>query len=127
MISKEKALDKFGKVLVEKVRDEAIDVMCLVLRGQMNSQESKELYAEARFLSPEQINLVERFIRHTVDNTLHHFLWMIEQEDDVDLVVYETDDKKPISLKEISDGLCGEPYTEDGWIERFSQFPPSIK
>lgn len=30
------------------------------------------------------------------------------------------------NLAEISDGLCGELYTDDGWIGRFSQHKTSI-
>ena len=39
---------------------------------------------------------------------------MIEQNDDIKVLVGEND------LKEMSDGLEGELYTEDGWIERLS-------
>ena len=31
------------------------------------------------------------------------------------------------NLAELSDGLCGELYGEDGWIERFSGYPASLK
>ncbi|MDF2859636.1 MAG: hypothetical protein K0Q87_5487 [Neobacillus sp.] len=54
-----------------------------------------------------------------VDTTLHHLLWTFEQNELIDINVANGDSKQ-ISIKEISDGLAGELYTEDGWISRFS-------
>ena len=60
-----------------------------------------------------------------VDNCLHYFLYMFEEyQDEIDLV-FADGDKKHI-LAEISDGLSGELYTEDGWIEKYSEYPTSI-
>jgi hypothetical protein len=51
---------------------------------------------------------------------------MIENSEEFDLIKTSNSGNE-LSLREISDGLCGELYTEDGWIERFSKYPPSIK
>lgn len=40
---------------------------------------------------------------------------LIEQNDDIKVMVGDND------IKEDSDGLEGELYTEDGWINRFSK------
>ena len=53
-----------------------------------------------------------------VDITLHYFLWFIETNEDIDLQL--TTDKGLISLNNISDGLAGELYAKDGWMDQFS-------
>lgn len=53
-----------------------------------------------------------------VDTTLHHLLWTVEQEDLIEFTFKEDD--QIVNINEISDGLAGELYTEDGWISRFS-------
>ncbi|MDE6209993.1 MAG: hypothetical protein K2M73_10030 [Lachnospiraceae bacterium] len=47
-------------------------------------------------------------------NVLDSFLFMVEQHEDICLL-YDN-----INLNEESDGLSGELYTEDGWIEKYS-------
>ena len=45
-----------------------------------------------------------------------------EYQDEMRLVVKDQDDAEH-SLVDISDGLCGELYTEDGWIEKYTKYP----
>ena len=44
---------------------------------------------------------------------------MVEQNNRVKLLV--NDEEGYADIKQISDGLAGEFYTEDGWIEKFSE------
>ena len=43
-------------------------------------------------------------------------LFMIEGDPELQLIFQGVD------LKEVSDGLSGELYTEDGWIQKFSEY-----
>ncbi|MBP1937641.1 hypothetical protein [Paenibacillus sediminis] len=51
---------------------------------------------------------------------MSQFLWFLEEEDSVD-ITFDNGSGETISIKEISDGLKGELFTEDGWISRFSR------
>lgn len=51
---------------------------------------------------------------------------MIEQNEEYDLIKYTDDEKSFVSLRDISDGLSGELYTEDGWIEKFSTYKTTV-
>lgn len=66
-------------------------------------------------LSSDDIEIVIWLIPEIVDVSLHNMLFMIEENDDIELL-FENE-----NLKEISDGLAGELYTEDGWIDKFSK------
>ena len=121
----QKILDQFGALLVREVRDSTVRVHSLIMDGKMNSKENLELHQLVASESSEKREIAERYVRNAVDNAIHNFLWMIEQYEEFDLIYRDGD--KVISLRDISDGLCGEPLTEEGWIARFSKYPPSIE
>lgn len=112
-----KLLDLFGEKLIQSVRDEAIEQWEMTIEGKMRSEDSQILFK--LIANSGQSDLINELIPQIVDTTLHHLLWTLEQDDLIDISVSE-DDKK-VSLKELSDGLAGELYTEDGWISRFSK------
>lgn len=108
-------LDYFGKILIENVRDRSINQMELRINGRMKDEDSKKIYSRIQQLNKEQVELIEEMIPKIIDLTLHNMLFMFEQYPEIKLLI-EKDD-----LNEESDGLAGELYTEDGWIERFSK------
>jgi hypothetical protein len=126
-MSKEQILDEFGRLLISFVRDNVLDINDLIISGHMGGKENRDLYEKIKHLDEDNQELVRQFSKQAIDGTIHYFLWMIEQYEDYDLVKYSQESSQPISLRDISDGLCGELHTEDGWIERFSKYPPSIK
>jgi hypothetical protein len=114
-----KPLDLFGEILMEKVRDFTIEVWEKTIKGEMKSEESQKLH---RLISDSgQSELIKDLVPEIVDTTLHNLLWMLEQEELINVTVNVDGDEKQASLKEESDGLAGELYTEDGWIYRFSK------
>ncbi|TAA72665.1 epimerase [Planococcus salinarum] len=119
MSNHKEALDFFGKVLIEQVRDESIEDWERILGGKMKDEESQQLFNEVQSLHSEQLQLIMKLIPKVVDSTLHHFLWTLEQEEEVNIVI-TLEEENPINIRENSDGLAGELYTEDGWISRFS-------
>lgn len=68
-----------------------------------------------------QSELIKDLVPEIVDTTIHNLLWTLEQEEMIDVTVNVDVDGKLASLKDVSDGLAGELYTEDGWIFRFSK------
>lgn len=118
-------LNHFGKTLVEEVFDQAFTRMGDILEGNVKALTLTHLHEHLIDKEISREEAMKKAIRESITSTLHSFLWMIDQSNDFDLVAYK--DGKTISLKEISDGLCGELYTKDGWIERFSKYPSSVK
>jgi len=112
-------LDKFGKTLMSKVRDSAIRNWDMILDGRMKGDMANNIRQELSTFSDEQRELVYRLIPNIVDTTLHYLLWAIEQEHSIE-VIQSLDNNDRADVAEISDGLPGELYTKEGWIERFS-------
>ena len=119
--NKEKLLEAFGKSYVSEIRDIVFRQFIKTINNKMKSESDKKLFSVFQEITEEQNKKICDCVLSTLDSSLHHFLWMIEQSDDFDLIA-KTEDGN-ISLKEISDGLCGELYSNEGWISKYSEYP----
>lgn len=114
-MSEKAILDKFGKALIRSVRDRSIEKFDKISTGSLKSQKALELHEITKQFNDEQKKAIRQLVIETIDNSLFNFLDMIEQnEDDINLIVSGKD------INKLSDGLSGELFTEDGWIEKFS-------
>ncbi|WP_291581529.1 hypothetical protein [Clostridium sp. UBA6640] len=107
-------LEYFGERLMREVRDETISSLDRMLDGNMKGLTAQQVKEKISMFNEEQLSVIKWLIFKITDLSLHNLLVMIEQNDDIKVLVEEN------NIKEISDGLDGELYTEDGWIERFS-------
>lgn len=116
----ENILDEFGKILITEVRDGTIDSMNKMIDGTMKGTTAKLIRKKIAILNNEQIEILKWLIPEIVDFSLDSMLFMFEGHPDLQLVFQGVD------LKEVSDGLSGELYTEDGWIQKFSKYDELI-
>ena len=108
-------LDDVGRSLMDFVRDGVLADMNHILAGTAKAPELQDLSAAA-IANPDQ-DMLQTLVRQSVDDTIHHLLWWLEQPDcPVRLMTRDGRD-----LAEISDGLPGELYSDRGWIARFSK------
>ncbi|AIQ54615.1 hypothetical protein [Paenibacillus sp. FSL R7-0331] len=126
MNAKEK-LDMFGELVINQVRDSTIEQWEKMLTGQLKSKRAVNVYEEAKSkLDGPALEMVMGLVNQIVDSTLHNFLELFEQEEKIKLLFMGSGSKEDtgeVEIKEISDGLAGELYTEDGWILKYSQKP----
>ena len=108
-------LDYFGKRLIEEVRDRVIRGMKLRMQGQMKDIDSKKLEENISVLNENGRQIIENIIQQTVDLALHNILCLIDEDKYINITVNGK------SISDVSDGLSGELYTEDGWIQRYSK------
>ena len=116
----EDVLNEFGKILITEVRDGTIDSMNKMIDGTMKGTIAKLIRKKIAILNNEQIEILKWLIPEIVDFSLDSMLFMFEGHPDLQLVFQGVD------LKEVSDGLSGELYTEDGWIQKFSEYDELI-
>ena len=109
-----KKLNDFGKYIIQEVRDITIDEINIIIDNNLNGEYLEEFYNVISYLFSEERNLIKNLVPRIVDTTLHYMLFMIEQHQEISLN-FENEE-----LKDISDGLCGELYGNDGWIRKFS-------
>lgn len=108
-------LDYFGSKLMKEVRDETISSLDMIIDGTMKGITAQQVREKISIFNEEQLIIIKWLIPKITDLSVHNLLMMIEQNDDIKVMVDDND------IKEESDGLEGELYTEDGWISRFSK------
>lgn len=119
IIMSEKALDNFGEILIREVRDKTIMNWKKMLDGRMKGNTAQQVIEKLDCFTDQQIKILEWMLCKFADNQLHNLLFMLEENSNIDLTIDESGKKQ--NIRELSDGLAGELYTEDGWIARFSK------
>lgn len=113
-------LDKFGQLLVTYSRDNALEVVEWVLDGKMKSANHSRISALLMDITDEQRKAIHELSVLTFNEVIFNFFEMLEHNPEFQLI-YKSDDKC-LNLIELSDGLFGELFDEDGWIDRYSKF-----
>lgn len=108
-------LNDFGKVFIRDVRDRTIEDIDSLISGKYKTQKAINLSKFFSSLDSSTKLFFNEMIPIIVDYCLNNTLEMFEQNEDIELLM------KNQNINLISDGLAGELYTEDGWIQRFSQ------
>ena len=108
-------LEEFGKLFMKAVRDETINSIDKMLDGTMKGITSRQVQEKFADFDSKQIEVVKWFLPKIIDMSLHNMLFMIEVQDEIELLF------KKENLNDLSDGLSGELYTEDGWIKNYSK------
>ena len=116
----EKELSDFGELFIENVRDNSLFVFEGILSGHMKGVESKNLCEKLNGLSAQELALIKQIAYKMVDLTIHNTMFFFEQG--IDGWKISNSEKNVDDLTSISDGLAGELYTEDGWIEKYSKY-----
>lgn len=118
-MSEAELLDRFGKTLMSSVRDETLDYYAMLADGLMKAPTDVQLSERMKSLGANERELLKEAVTVVLDNSLHNLLSMFEFEEDVNLVAKDEENNR-VNLNEISDGLAGELYSEEGWIAKFS-------
>mgnify|MGYP001557793087 CR=1 FL=1 len=113
------SLDRLGKLVMQRLRDEPFEFFEKLTQGHWKGPSLQRLHRDLRSLSPEQLQIVRRCVRFAVDEGIHSFLFGLQ----------EACEKEKLELRiqgdnvlDLTDGLHGELFTEDGWQARFSKF-----
>ncbi len=117
-----KKLDNFGENFIKSVRDNTLFDFDLIVDGKMKSQRAILLHEQIAKLDNEQVELLKFIIKTFVDKALFNSLFFFEEGD----WQISNPSKKIENLSDLSDGLSGELYTEDGWIAKFSKYEKSL-
>ena len=116
-------LNQFGKDFVKSVRDNSLFVFEGTVSGHMKSTSDRKLHEAINNLKNEDVELIRQIVYKMVDSTIHNTLFFFEQ--DIDDWKISNSEKDVTSLADISDGLCGELYSQEGWIEKYSEYKSS--
>jgi hypothetical protein len=119
-VNDEDQLDRFGRFLVESLRDPALELAEGLLEQRWKAPALATLQKQLALLTEDQRQLVFECVRRSVDNGIHDFLFALqERTDEGDGVTVTTGG---VEVSSMSDGLHGEPLGDGGWYARFSRF-----
>ena len=122
-MTKNELLEAFGQTVISEVRDEAIEKYQMISTGNLKSEVALDLHKQIACFTEEQQAIIRKLVVNSIDDVMHNFLWMLEQHaDDIELSYSSEDGCRKENINELSDGLSGEIYSEDGWIDNFSHF-----
>lgn len=119
----ENAIDKFGAFFIQNFFDKGLERYFNLVEGRLKSPSVAKLIQQLKNCTPEQLSLMEKVLQEVVISPSHDFLFAVQEridfENDIRLLVDE------VEIAKESDGLHGELFTGDGWIQKFSKFSNS--
>lgn len=113
-------LDKFGKFLVENLRDKGINYAELLLKGHWKAPSLLNIQRELNGLSDTQKEAVKKVIISTLDTAIHDFLFALQERTGFDNEIQIIVDGE--NVIELSDGIHGEAYSDEGWYAKYSKY-----
>lgn len=114
-------LDKFGKLVVEELRDRSIDYFDAASVGHWKAPALQQLQADLSTFAPEEHAIARRALIAALDAGIHGFLFALVEGHDRHREMTVIVDGQDVVAQ--SDGLHGELWARDGWIARFSKYP----
>ncbi|MBA4057525.1 MAG: hypothetical protein C0490_22610 [Marivirga sp.] len=118
-------LDEFGKEYIHQVRDRVITKYLMTKSGKMKAPEDQFLHKQLLKLNSDQIKLVDQIVLDVIETQLHHCMSMFEASAAWAIISKDSAENADLDhLAQVSDGLVGELYSSEGWIEKFSKYKP---
>jgi len=108
-------VDKFGKFIVENLRDKGIDFAEGLLRKQWKSPSLNDMQNEIATLNDTQKTAFIKAVVQTIDGAMHDFLFALQETNDIQILVDGQ------NIVELSDGINGEAYSDEGWFSKYSR------
>ena len=109
-------VDKFGKFIVENLRDKGIDFAEGLLSKHWKAPSLLDMQNEIANLNDIQKTAFIKAVTETIDGAMHDFLFALQEINDIQILVDGQ------NIVELSDGIHGEAYSSDGWFEKYSKF-----
>jgi hypothetical protein len=115
-------LDKFGKFVINVLRDKQIDHFNGLIEGKWRSKKAQRLYHKLSKFDRDEKKVIADVVEDILTNATHDLLFAIQVENSLETGLKVMMDNKNVA--ELSDGLHGELFEDQGWIQRFSKYQP---
>ncbi len=114
-------LDKFGEFIVQKLRDKMLHNLEMMMSGNWNAPDLRELQTKVSCITDAQKQTVRELAEELITVGMHDLLFALQEEADSGGAVRVLVDGNDVS--QLSDGLHGKIFGDEGWIVRFSKYP----
>ncbi|WJS96923.1 hypothetical protein NYQ10_10810 [Flavobacterium johnsoniae] len=114
------SLDIFGKFLVKNLRDKGIRNAETLLSNKSKAPSNLKLQTEISQFNESQKKLIKEIVIKSIDIAIHDFLFSLQELADFENNIQISINSK--NIVELSDGIHGESYSENGWNAKFSKY-----
>ena len=115
-------LDTFGKFFVNNTIDKGLDRVYVLRNNKIQSPRTEELRNQLSKLSEDEFKVVENSVINVLMTTLHDFLFQLEDNSEsIKLMINSKD------MLTLSDGLAGELFSDEGWINKHSNYASKLQ
>src|SRR5262249_5562246 len=112
------ALDHIGLFITRHLRDNPIDYFDGLVLSKWKAPGLQPLQKALASIPGEYKPIIRQAVISTIDNAIHDFLFNLQEQAGFENRIVLTVDGH--NVVEISDGIHGEAYSEEGWYARFS-------
>ncbi len=113
-------VDKFGKFIVENLRDKGINYAEMLIKSLWKAPALLEMQNVIATLNPYQKRAFINAVTQTIDSSIHDFLFALQAQADFENEIQILVDGQ--NIVELSDGIHGEAYSDDGWFSKYSNY-----
>lgn len=114
------SLDIFGEFLVKNLRDNGIENAETLLNNKSKAPSNLKIQTEISKFNESQKELIKEIVIKSIDTAIHNFLFSLQELADFENNIQISVNGK--NIVELSDGIHGESYSEDGWNVKFSKY-----
>ncbi|OTG89782.1 hypothetical protein [Acinetobacter sp. ANC 3832] len=118
-MSDNNTLDQFGNEFINNARDRTLKIYEKIKKNEMKSKDKLILSEKINNLSIDEKLVLDEVVYEIVDLVLFNTLNFLEESTQIEF--------ENTNLNELTDGLAGELYSEDGWIHKYSTYKASEK
>ncbi|QDU80065.1 hypothetical protein Pla110_17870 [Polystyrenella longa] len=111
-------LEEFGKSLIDEVRNASLSEFFQTLNGEMLSQRALAIHTKSERFTPEDLSMMKDLLRDYCDLMLHNTCMFLEGNPNVRLSIID-ENREWIDIEDVSDGLAGELYSDEGWLHKY--------
>ena len=116
--------EKFGKFIVENLRDKGIDFAEGLLNKHWKAPGLLDMQNEIANLNDAQKTAFIMAVTETIDVAIHDFLFALQEQANFDNAIQILVDGQ--NIVDLSDGIHGEAYSGDGWFAKYSKHKTDI-
>lgn len=113
-------MDKFGKLVMEKLRDVSIDLCQGLTESRFESPGHEEIQKEIEALSHQQKETLIKCVAYCIDGGINDFLFNLDKASRNSGEISITVNGE--SIIKLTENLTHELYGKEGWQQRFSAY-----
>ena len=115
-------LEIFGEFFVNNTIDKGLDRLYALRDNKLKSSSTQELRIRLSNLSEEEFKVVENSVVNVLITTVHDFLFRLEENSEMMNLMINSK-----NIATLSDGLTGELFSTDGWINKYSSYASKLQ